>query len=272
MEFLTLDELRRAAPLIRAELEALLANRAVVGRPSANQWCFFRDLVLFALGEPAPLGLQQLTRARATQYRFEVQNRLQRFYLRPGPRPRMTFALLHERSAPLRDLDPAYPRVCGYAAVVRRLHEPNAAHETEPAYLERVVAEAIDAEFAAYRALPELSTQHLTRWFDPDGPAWLDVVNILHRHVARGWIISNPFNPSTKRLLSATVEEIAATTAWVRTSEYWYLRWWDIAAAEYAYVYRETNRQRYLLTRSDRGWRVLENIRPPPLSSAPRRR
>ena len=83
--------------------------------------------------------------------------------------------------------------------------------------------------------------------------------------------MSNPANPSTKRLLAIDVKEIRGNEAVVRTTEYWYLRWWSTVEQRYRYPYRETNRQTYLLVNTPDGWLVDENIRPAPRSSAPYR-
>jgi len=78
-------------------------------------------------------------------------------------------------------------------------------------------------------------------------------------------------NPSTKRVLSVKVKKIKGTEAVLATSEYWYLRWWDAKAGSYVYPYRETNRQLYIVRKEPDGWRVFENLRPPPRSSVPHR-
>jgi hypothetical protein len=91
-------------------------------------------------------------------------------------------------------------------------------------------------------------------------------------HLARrGWVLTNPQNPSMKRLLSIKVKEVGNGKAAVRTTEYWYLRWWSTIEEKYRYPYRETNHQTYILVETGEGWFVDENIRPAPRSSAPHR-
>ena len=84
-------------------------------------------------------------------------------------------------------------------------------------------------------------------------------------------MLTNPFNPSTKRLPSIEVRKIDSGKAFVRTSEYWYLRWWRILEDKYCNPYRETNRVTYILIDTPEGWLVEENIRPAALSSTPHR-
>ena len=43
MEYLGLDQVRERVAVCRAELEALLAVKALAGKPKARQWRFLRD-------------------------------------------------------------------------------------------------------------------------------------------------------------------------------------------------------------------------------------
>lgn len=277
---------RGRATEILAELERLLANRAVVGRPRARQWVFLRACVDALLGRPVAGrfdGFDALPSTNAAQYKFEVEDRLRRHALRPGPAVRFLFSLVHVDELGAHGDDAGepgtagghdWPAVAGYCAVVRDLGaDYSAEHVDLPAYLERVVSEAIDAEFRCYQRLPEIEFGELRQWFVEDGPAWREVVTVLERNRVRGWHIRNPLNPSTKRLISVSVVRIAAQEAVVRTREYVYLRWWSEPESKYVYPYREENRQTYILVPDGLGaWRIRENLRPPPRQSAPHRR
>lgn len=98
-----------------------------------------------------------------------------------------------------------------------------------------------------------------------------EILNVLMRHKKKGWIISNPLNPSTRRLLSIKVKKITSNEVFVNTMEYWYLRWWGQKEESYVYPYRETNRQTYILKKDDDGWKVYINLRPSPKVSIPNR-
>lgn len=224
--------------------------------------------------------LGEITPVRAAQLKFEVEDRLRRFYLHPGKALRYIFAMVHANhlsSYVLVDSEP-YPSFAGYCVLVREYSEADASNveveskATLKPYLERVVAECIDAEFRAYAALPEISLDELEKWFYPDSPAMKEIINLVTRHQARGWIISNPLNPSTKRLQRIKVHRVDAKECLVHTTEYWYLRWWDASKSAYAYPYRETNTQVYVLKKSEGTWKVYQNLRPSPRSSAPHRR
>jgi hypothetical protein len=98
-----------------------------------------------------------------------------------------------------------------------------------------------------------------------------EIVNILTRHQKKGWIISNQLNPSTKRLMSVNVKNITSSEAVVNTSECWYLHWFDMSSGSYTYIYRETNRQKYIVKKEPFGWKIFRNLRPSPRSTIPHR-
>ena len=79
-------------------------------------------------------------------------------------------------------------------------------------------------------------------------------------------------NPSTKRILSIKVKDIVKKEIFVTTIEYWYLRWWDSKNKSYAFPYRETSRQQYVLRKDNGIWKVYEAIRPALRTSLPNRR
>lgn len=166
------------------------------------------------------------------------------------------FALVHRRDA-LRDrlvADPQYPDTAGYYLLVRDRRDGGEAEYWKPAelraYLERVVASCIDVEFNAYQELPDIDEAPLLRWFRREGGAYRDLIHTLTQLKRRGWVLSNRCNPSTKRLLAVEVKEIRGNEAIVRTTEYWYLRWWSSIEQKYRYPYRETNRHTYILVKT----------------------
>ena len=80
------------------------------------------------------------------------------------------------------------------------------------------------------------------------------------------------FNPSTMRVLNVRGGEVSDAEATVFTQEYWCLRRWSLIESSYVYVYNETNRQRYVLTRAGGRWLVDTNIYPPPQTTTALRR
>ncbi|MDA8240438.1 MAG: hypothetical protein M0Z67_08720 [Nitrospiraceae bacterium] len=278
MEYLQHDEILADRDKIENALEYLLSTGSIVGKPKARQWTFLRASLrrLFAPGEPS--AFDGLSAVQAAQLKFEVEDKLRRFYLRPGESVDFVFRLVHKSA--LSSYAPAvagvYPALADYCLLIRDIgHDRSIPASDDPSalrpYLERVVSEANDAEFRAYARLPEIDADDLSGWFFPESPAKKEIMNLLSRHQKKGWVICNPLNPSTKRLLDVRVKKIEPNEAVVATTEYWYLRWWDTNEVSYAYSYRETNRQTYILRKDSEGWKVLENLRAMPRTSVPYR-
>jgi hypothetical protein len=182
----------------------------------------------------------------------------------------LVFRLVSRRDACREHLvvDDHYREIGGYYRLVHDRRESAdltlASAATNRAHIEMVVAACIDAEFDAYRALPAIDEAKLLRWFADDGPAYQELIHTVTHVARRCWILTNPQNPSTKRLIAINVKEILDGGAVVATTEYWYLRWWSTIEGKYRYPYRETKRQTYILPQRGEGCLVQENIRPAP--------
>jgi hypothetical protein len=276
MDYLSLAAMRELAPELRSAVDELIAEPAFTAKRGARQWQFLRDLLdrMLAPGQASPF--DTCDRAQAAQLKFEVADRVRRYYLRPGKPVRFLFALAHRSALPedLRAED--WPELLGYRLLVRDVSEAGTAAPWDPgglrSYLERVVAEACCAEFQVYQALPELRFAGLEPWFVQDGPAKLEIQDMVIRQQPKGWTLTTPLNPSTYRLLETKVHSMEPGEAMVATKEYWYLCWQDPRTLERAYTYRETNRQFYILRPEDGTWKVFQNLRPMPRSVAPHRK
>ena len=276
MEFLPVEQIQARVAEIRTAFMALMEDDTLAVRKDARQWQFLRLCLERTLGGASaqwPADRPQ----QVAQLKFEIESKLRRFYLRHGKPVDFVFSLIHRRDAQ-RDrliVDHRYPETAGYCLLVRdRRDERQTAHGTldeTRAYLEKVVASCIDVELSAYQALPQIDDAALLQWFWREGGAYRDLIHTLAQLKRRGWILSNPYNPSTKRLIAVEVKEIRDQEAVVRTTEYWYLRGWSTVEQKYHYPYRETNRQTYVLVNTSAGRLVKENMRPAPRSSTPHR-
>lgn len=279
MEYLKINDLQSRFSEIKSEMDRLLANKVIVSKPSAKQWRFLVALLHRIEAPEKSSEFDQISSTNAAQLKFEVEDKLRRFYLRPGNPVCFVFSIIHKSKAHYYGfyLDSSYPDIAGYCLMARALSDDYSKtkkkREAElKLYFERLIMECIDSEFRAYSMLPEVKTDELEKWFWRDSPAFNDIVNILKRHSEKGWVISNLFNPSSKRLLDISINKINSQEAIVKTTEYWYLRWWNSKDFSYAYPYRETNRQTYILKNINGQWKVYDNLRPPPRASAPHRR
>lgn len=262
---------------IRQQFDLLFANTTVVCRPKSHQWRFFYECGLHLLGSLRAGEYADLAPAKATQYKFETERKLRGYYLRTTSKVSYVFKMVHQN-----DLEQygmyfeKYPVYAGYALLVRKMEglEHHSIYIERPAirdYLEKRVAEAMALEFAAYLLLPTVDQESLSASFAQDSTAMKEILTVLQGVAKRGWILHNPMNPSTYRLLSITVETVTAEEATVATREYWYLKWWDMHTGKYTYPYRETNRQIYILKCINADWFVFQNLKPAPRSSQPQR-
>ncbi len=269
MEYLNLNEIYAQQQSIQDALDQLLQTKSVAGKPQAKQWQYFQAIARRLLTPDASSPFDNLSPVQAAQFKFEIEDKLRCFYARAGRTIDYVFTLFHKSDLGRYGLNAFkdYPCLSGYCLLVRDLagdyQKPDDVHQL-PLYIERVVAESIDAEFRAYLNLPEICLDELKQWFVTDSPALKEIVNVLTWHRQRGWIINNTWNPSTKRLLNINVKEINGDSALVNTVEYWYLRWFDQNAEEYVHPYRATNHQTYILNGEQGQWKVFQNLRPLP--------
>lgn len=272
MEYLHLEEISAHRQRIQIALDKLLQTKSIVGKPHAKQWRFFYAIAHRLLSPDLPSEFDNLSSVQAAQFKFEIEDKLRYFYVRAGSSIDYVFTIFHKSELQRYGIESPdkYPCISGYCLLVRDMagdYEKSADEYNLPLYLERVVTESIDAEFHAYMSLPEINMDKLKNWFITDSPAMKEIMNVLTRHKQRGWIITNPWNPSTRRLLNIKVKEIKNDAAFVNTLEYWYLRWYDQAEDKYVHPYRVTNHQMYILNREQGVWKVFENLRSLPRSS-----
>jgi hypothetical protein len=246
----------------------------VVGHPGAAQWRFLETCAASVLGE-LPSGDSRANATQAAQWKFQVHEKLRRYYDRHAGERGLVLALVHrsrlaQYRVPEKD---AYPSVAGYCLLVR---DPSRDITLGPSveglasYLERVVVEAAGTELRAYQALPTLDLAALGRWIWDDGPAFREIVDRLRKRRSAGWVLTNSFNPSHQRTASVKVRQIGEGLAVVNATEAWLLRWWNARTREYIYAFHETLRHAYVLARRGHVWRVERRLRRAPRE--PRRR
>ncbi len=278
VEYLSLNEINTAAEDIKHELNLLFSNKAVVIKPNSLQWQFFKDCFEKLLNADYLSRFDFFVNSDKAQLKYEVENKLRDFYLRPGRHIDFVFKMIHKKELKNIFDDVAYPDIGGYSVLVRDTSEeltPNSelTEKDIKDFIERVVTEAVETEFKAYTMLPQIiPVSIIEKWFVPDSPAFKEIMNLVLRHKERGWIITNHMNPSTKRILSMKIKKFEKGEVFVSTTEYWYLRWWNLNNNSNTYPYRETNRQQYILRKHNGNWKVYETIRTQPRTSIPYRR
>lgn len=268
--YLTKKEIDHYLPEIREEFRTIIDHSWFSGKRNARQWRFFRHCFHVLTGEAD--GDFECNEKQAIYYKYEISDRLQRYYLSFGKPIKFVFHLINEKKSGISDFDePEYPSCNNYKLRVSyNKNRPDDIQEKK-LLIEKTIAESMDAEFDAYRALPTLDFTMLAEVFDTSGSAYKEIVNRVKKHKKRGWIIQGESNPSTKRLIEVRIGRISENSAEARTSEYWLLMWWSLKEEKYAHTYKEMNRQRYFLVWEVDRWRVQENIYEKPKISTPRR-
>lgn len=268
MHYLTPQEVTDNKTPIRDTFEDLMDAPNLVVRPEALQWQFLRACYRRLIEDAVTPKFEEVSRQKIAQYKFEAQTKLQRYYRQTTEAADYVFELMHERDMGAHGLPPnEYPTVRGYGLLVRRVPEPEGLFDERDlrAYLERVVTEAVAAEFRAYRTLPEIDANPLEEWYVPEGPAYRRIVTELKSKAAKRWVISAPpHNPSTYRVLSLDVTRLEEGQARVETTEYRYLRWWDELRERYVLPEQERSDHTYIIEDTEEGWLVADNIYPPP--------
>ena len=258
MEYLSLKTIRSLKDNIKHEMESLISNKALITKPHSLQWLFFNDCLNKLFNPRFNSEFIKLPSVRTAQFKFEVEDKLRRFYLRPGRDIKFVFKIIHKKELKTIYFDEPkkYPDVGGYSILIRDTSkEINAIYSLTESdikdYIERVVAEAIEMEFQAYLTLPEIiEDEELNKCYCQSCPAKREIMHVILRHKERGWVITNWMNPSTYRVISMKVKKIDKNEIFVFTLEYWYLRWWNTRNNSYTYPYRETLKQQYILRKN----------------------
>ncbi len=267
---LTRKEIRFYLPEIEAEFEALTNHPWFSGRRNSKQWQFLRHC--FEVLMERRVGDFDCGPKEAVNYKFEVSERLQRYYLHFGKPIKFIFQVESVKKEGVAELsDASYPACNGYYLRVFFNKDRPDDIQLRKLLIEKTVSRAIDAEFAAYESLPDVNIERLDKVFDKNGSAFKRILNVLNAHQKRGWILGNPQNPSTKRLVDVRIKEMTENFAEVSTTEYWLLMWWGVKEKKYAHIYNETNRQTYFLVRKKKNWVVTDNPYAKPRTSTPRR-
>ena len=186
MEFLTPKEIQEQREDLCAFLAELMATKLLVGKPNAAQWRFFRACFERLIGSAAESEFDSISKVRATQLKFEVEDKLRWYFLRPGKQLKYAPALVHKSYLGVYGLSPndRYPDLADYCLLIRNITEysapvfPIEAGDLK-SYLERVVTECIDAEFRAYAALPAINQEELDQRFCPHSPAMKEIITLL---------------------------------------------------------------------------------------------
>ena len=267
--YLTIEEIRYYSTEIRESFERLINHRWFSARKDSKQWLFLKHCFAVLIGEQSDEFV--CSEKQAINYKFEIADRLHRYYLASGNPVPFVFSLVHQKNEvnQLPDID--YPSCNGYLLRVSYNKENPDSLYLKKLLIEKAISEATDAEFQFYQKLPEIDLSVLNNYFDKNGSAYKKIAQVAKNVQKLSRTIQNENNPSTKRLIDVKIEKLTETTAQIRTSEYWLLMWWSNINSCYEYTYNELNRQNYFLQLKNGKWLVVDNIYPHAKTSTPRR-
>ncbi len=142
-----------------------------------------------------------------------------------------------------------------------------------------IITEGIKQEFELYKAIPDIDKplKLFANYVAANGTAYNNVLQVAQRQIKRKWVINNTLNPSYHDIIDIRISKIEGNTAYVSTTEYWFLKWFDTINQEYAYQYENQNTQLYVLRKITDKWLVYTNIystgnvkkNPPPTHPSP---
>ena len=268
--FLNFEEVKFYEAEIKEEFTSLINHRWFSARKNSWQWQFLKHCFQVLMGETNKDFA--CSEKQAIQYKYEISERLTRYYLSYGKPLKFVFSLVHEKNDGITDYEEASYPACNHYLL--RISFNNEAPQTllqKRLLIEKTLAEAVDAEWTVYNQIPDLDFSLLEKAFDKSGSAYKLICHIANSNKNRGWTLQNATNPSTKRLIDVKIKKMTGKTAQARTSEYWLLSWWSVKNERYEHTYKELNRQTYTLVWKKDKWLVLDNIYPPPKTSTPRR-
>jgi len=152
----------------------------------------------------------------------------------------------------------------GYADADMYLSAERASKYSGLASISALINQYMQVEFNAYLSVPKINTAKkiLTEYFIPEGPAYKKVIGVIQNQTTRGWVITNPNNPSAYEIIDAKIKETFNNKAIIETHEHWVLKWYSHSESNYKFSYNHTNYQSYILKKVDGQWKIWSNSYP----------
>ena len=138
----------------------------------------------------------------------------------------------------------------------------NEATIKEEALLKSLIIEGNNFEFSLAKDLDKLinASKEADTYFTTNGSARGSAINYLNGNKKKNYILSAPDSISRQKTLEISVSDKKENSATLETVEYWNQQWKNATSGEIEYVYERTNRQTYLLVKTENGkWKIQEN-------------
>ncbi|NUO01688.1 MAG: hypothetical protein HUU01_13870 [Saprospiraceae bacterium] len=123
--------------------------------------------------------------------------------------------------------------------------------------IKRLILEANQAEFNAYKSIPVIDTAFLDRFYTMNSPNREEIKHVLYNNSRLNRSLKTP--PSTHQVVEVHIEKIWLNSARVKTREKWHLLWQD--TSQTPKVKADTvNYQDYYLVWDSEQWKIKTNI------------
>ena len=97
MEYLSIQEINSIQEDIKQEMELPLSNKSVVFKPNLLQWQFFNDCLNTLFNSGMLSKFSSLDNSHKAQLKFEVEDSLRKFYLKPERHLNFVFQIIHKK-------------------------------------------------------------------------------------------------------------------------------------------------------------------------------
>jgi hypothetical protein len=123
--------------------------------------------------------------------------------------------------------------------------------------IKNLIIKANEVQFEAYKSL---DTLNIITYYHPEGSAYKAIVTLIKINQQNSRRICFPSeNPSFQKVFTCEVESLKGNKAIVKTTEHWFLKWFDTDLKKYVVSYDEKNDQLYELIKEDNTWRIMHN-------------
>lgn len=125
----------------------------------------------------------------------------------------------------------------------------------------KVIEDANQVQFEMYRTLELKDSLILDNFYTKMGSAKKAIITVIKQNSTKPRRINLPLdNPSFYKIFTKQVLTIDSDVATVKTTEHWFLKWYNIETNKYEVSYDVKNEQFYELMKQDGRWKIDHNF------------
>lgn len=137
-------------------------------------------------------------------------------------------------------------------------------NKEETSKIRNLILEAGQAEFDAYKSLPEINYELLSKYRTYQGPCYYFILDYLIERNEKKLTMKPDDKWSSYNISNIEILEIINDVAIVQSKEAWHLRWFNNNRGDYDsdYTYCHVNEQVYKVVKSNGVWKIDSNTCP----------